>query len=595
MRSIIYCFILLFGFSDQTFAHLFLDQKLVTSKGSYKYFDSAVLGNQMAYILIDKNNQLSYLYSSDMGGHFSKPLPLKIKAMQAAMAISDRDLFVFWSDPASRKAGIVRLKNFKEPEKLLTIDRKYILNPMMKIDSDDNIIVVFQKITEDRSIIEFNKIDPGGRIIMEHQVNPRGDGHLPRIEYVGDEYMICWNNIYGDKNEILSVYTRNKGKSWADIKSLTDNAFDDTGCDIKFFRDRFYCVWQDKRLGVWNISYAEFKKGDWYHFNRVTSGLISCWMPQIAFYRETGYITWIDTSEGRSVIYLKKEEINAIVFQETMELAKIQDVDFYRLKSTEDFILLSYLKKGRLFFTQLYSQTEKINAGVKQQDKKSYQVTWGSGRKDIVSFCINLSFQGSSEARVPVLNRDVNYFYLYAENESYLDRLFFSISYIDDIGARSGSSVTPVISGKTGRKTLIDWKDINNDSLFYDILNNEFYLTIEYNETMDLDDMINKIYFPLINYFTQKDNKFRTVFNLLNGNVDFSRLVKDDKIFMPSVWGEIFYFARVQDSIKNTLKKYESEFNLKNPEYAYYFLSSDLKQYKKEDQVRPGDYIIILR
>ena len=583
-------------------ANLFLEKKRVGKLNNIKYFDVGVVKSNIAYVLLDQNNNIYYTASTNAGKSFTKLRKIKkYKAIQAGIALGKNIIVILWTNPKIEKAGIILIKNFTDYRPILEFNQNYILNPMLKIDSDNNILLVYQEIIKDNSIIKFKKIDRKGNIIIEKRISIQGNGHLPKIEFSNNKYLIVWNNIYGDKNEILSIYSRDKGKKWSKIKNITSNDIPDTGPDIRFYQNKFYCIWQDKRLGVWNISYAEFTGKEWINYNRVTSGLINCWLPQISFYKNNAYIMWIDNSENNSVICYKKKNLTTKLFGKGLSLENIKKVDSYKLKFTKHFILLSFLKRGILYFSKLYSKTEPLKLNVQNiTTKNCFKISWASTKKDIASFCINFSFNKPSKRFfVPVVDNSTRHFFLYYNNLSLINKLYFEIKYYDDIGMESPVTSTILIkSKKNAKKTskkLIDWNQLDADKIFYNILNNKFYITIKYNETFKIDDILNKLYFFLINKFKKEKNKFIRVFNLLNGNIDFTRLIKDDKIFLPNVWGEIFYLTVITDRINNMLLKYEEEFNLKNDGYLFYIVSKDFKKFLPVEKSKKGDYLIILR
>ena len=596
-------FSVLFGNPFKNIVQLKINQKVDSFK-----VDLFKTNIGFAYI---NNNVLYYTFSLNKGISFEPLVQInKINSINYAVIIADMYSFIIWDNEANKEIDLVRIDHDQNKisfkKKLLNYHGKTVYNFNAIIDNN-TILFVYIENNNDHYTLNYIKCDNEGNLLDHKELYNNGYNLLPQIKINQKKYFIVWNSIEGDKENILYTYSLDKGRNWQNVKYVINNDYKNRGAVLFNEAERFFLLWQDNRMGNWNINYVEFKNNEWQNFNSITSGLINYWLPQFGFYMNKLFAFWLDKSDGEAKIYFKiknlKNKSNWGQIKKINE--QINNIDNYQIKSSDEFLLLAFQKNNKVFFSQLYFDPEKNMVIGKEIINNGYHIFWeNTGQDDILSYSITISKQKNKKLFFPVLYNSENNFYLYSANKSKLQNLFFNINYCDDIGILSDTEAIAldqnVPSLKSGiNKDVISWEKLDADKVFYFIMSNKLYLKINYKKGINKDKILGKLFFYPIHYFDKENsinkNKLIKVFNLINGNIDFDRLIDGDEIYLPLIWSNIFYLDIIKDNADNALKAMMNKYNLQEQGIFYYIVANDLNEIKKIEQAKAGDYLIILK
>ncbi len=565
-------------------------------------FDLETFKNNIGFLIKSKNNLL-YLFSNNQGKSFKNPIKITDKNILGyTLALNKQSSVILWIEErkkAIKFAVIDHKKNKIKNTKTLYFFKGETAYSSKILFDNEKLLLIYIDHYKNNAIVKFLKFNTSGKIIYNHAPYEQGYNFLPQIKINNNQYLLVWNNITGSREEILYTYSMNKGKSWKNIEQLIYNDFKDRTPRLQVDNKNFYLTWQDNHLGNWNISYAKFENNEWANFMRLTSGLINCWMPQCGIYKNQFFVTWLDKSKGESQIFYKKKFLNQNIWSSFRSLnKKINNINSYKMKTSENFLILAYLKNNQIKFSKLYSIHQTIHLYKEKIKNNGIKIAWKSNKEDIDQFAINFSKKRDNNFFTPVLNKNENEFYIYVKNHP-SDNIFFNLKYYDDIGVTSeGSSIKIFDSKKKSKYKHIQWKKIDNNKLYYNFIENKLYLKIKYQNGMTREKILNKLYFYPINKMNIDNdiykNKFIKVFNLINGNIDFNRLIKGDEIFLPVLWENSLFLSRIKNNLKTTLKNMEVRYKLKDIGYLYYIVSEDLLKIKKYQQTKKNDFVVIM-
>ncbi|MBU1076205.1 MAG: hypothetical protein KKH98_02860 [Spirochaetes bacterium] len=594
-------------FSKVLKANLFLDIFPVPIPKSEQIlsFDTAVRDNDLGFVLQTKN-RLLFLQSNDQGSSFQKQIPLMNgPVLGYSLAMDQKYAAIVWIEEKEKviKYALIRIKNNKleSVKTLYSYKGETAYSPKIIFD-DNKLLMIFIDHYNNSSIVKLLKINLNGSII--HNLTPYDKGHsfLPQIAVCKRRYLLVWNNITGSREEIMYKSSSSGGRSWSTMKQIFKNDFKDRNPLLFQDNDDFYLLWQDDHLGNWNVSFSKYTDKEWTDFSRLTSGLVNCWLPQGGFYKGRLFITWLDKSEGESGLFYRKKEIHKGSWSIKSPVNPgIKNIQAYKIVSSEKLIFLTYLKDEKLYFSKLISEQKKFPVSINKIDHDGYKIEFQADQRDISSFAINFNRKKSFLPVIPVLSKEEKTFYVYSKNGSLFDQINLAVRSVDDLGILSQTYSSPLLhSGKNKKYKHISWRKIDENKLYFNFMENRLFLKLKYDTVMKKNNILNKLYFYSVNLNYEEDNddpaknKFLRLFDLLNGSIDFNRLIEGDEIFLPTLWENTQFISIIENNIGSTIQQMETRYQLSDKPYLYYFVSKDLQKIKKFDQAEKDDFLIIL-
>lgn len=571
----------------------------VPYKQSVLSYQSALSDKQMGFLLMTKKNNLVYYYSID-GHAWKKPIIISDQKISNYTVTIDENLaYIIYLKDKNKSVNLYTIDHNKNK----IIDKKIIYHfkgktaysPQIAVHAN-NLIIVYIDHYSQNAILKLLKIKKTGKIIYNHTLLENGLSYLPQVKVSDDVYLVVWNNLNGTREEIYYASSKNNGKSWKGKQPVLNNDFKDQNPQLCRINNTFHLVWQDNRLGSWNITYAQYKNNKWTDFIRLTNGLINCWLPQCGIYKNQLFIFWLDQSKGDAHLFMKKKKFFQNTWDEIKDInANINNPQTYKINSSESLILLSFLKNNKLYYSKLSSLQESLSCKQQSIEPSGYKISWHTEKKDIDSFTLTISDKKEAHPDYPLLGKKINHIYLYSENPSLLNNTYFHIRYYDDIDILS--PVQSLLLKKKEQSLSIkkySWDKYSINKIYQNILENQLYIKFKYKKGLNKTRILGKLYFYILNSSFQRRDQFNKLFNQLNGNIDFHRLIDGDEIYLPMIWENTFFVNKINSDIDETLKQIESFYDLKDKGYIYYILDSRLKNFKSYQQVKEDDFLVVI-
>lgn len=603
-RIILFALGLFFGLASRprpVSGGLFSEVSRLPYSGKVSSFSMDCSKKKIGFLLYEKGKGLYYLSSSDSGTTFARPVRLTEKRLlDHAVALSGSGAAAVWFEEAGREIRLCFPEEGPGPASAKTLHVFPVLgafSPSIVLGPSDG-WVAFSENEKGASRIRLIRFDRRGNVLDNRLLYGTGQNFLPQLAVSGNTILAVWNNITGDNEDLYYSYSRDRGRTWSEAANLSMNSYQDRGPRLYSYKGKFYLLWQDNRLGNWNMAYAEFGRGRWGKFTSLTSRLINCWMPQAGFYHDKIFALWLDKSEGEARISMMEKDPYHPVWSEPVRLpSRIGPADSFRLSTSEDFVLLAWLKDQAVSFSRVINDFAPLDIAQKPVSDNGYQFSWKLDRKDADQYALYLSPEKNSRFFLPVLEGGEKTFTFYLKNPSAMRMPLFHIRYQNDIGLLSEVQTVPLSDFARGKKQKrTDWARVETEKIVYNLTEEKLFLKLKYKKGIDQRRILGRLYFQLVNYFGARDdsNKFVRAFHSLNGNIDFNRLIEGDEIYLPAVWGNIFFLVSAGESVETTLRETEERYALKNAGYAYYLVSGDLERVKTRPEAARGDFIVIL-
>ncbi|MDD5066741.1 MAG: hypothetical protein PHF84_06800 [bacterium] len=581
-------------------ASLFLDLKPVPLSCMVSAFSAAASDDRIGFLVKDVNSRLYFITGANKGLSFSKTISLSSRKVIDQTLFMDKQVtLAVWMEEADNKIKMARISNDKveSVKPLVPFSDLGAFHPRI-VAVKDGFLLLFSENYRNHSGIRLVRFTLDGTILEDKVLFQTGNNYLPQVRSSKDQICLVWNNLTGDKEELYSLISTDQGKNWGVVIPVTSNDFPDRGPVLYAIKNKFYLLWQDNRLGNWNVAYAEYNKKKWTGFSQLTSHLFNCWLPQMAFYKDKLFFFWLDKSEGNSQIsYVRKGFYTSVWSDPVRFHPEAGNIDDYQVAGSDDFFTLACVKENKLYFSRVYNDFEKISPEKQEISPDGWRLSWKRGKSDLAKYSVYFSLAGHDGFFMPVFQKGDEHFAVYSKNKERLNPVLFNIRYYNDIDLLSDVSSLP-LNKETGRISVrkpVDWKKAEKNTIFYQIMQDSLYIKYKYRKGIDKDRILGMLYFQIINYLNRNYgyNKFIRVFNLLNGNIDFNRLIEGDEIFLPVVWGDFFFLSLVGKDVASSLAGLEEKYNLKNRGYLYYLVSSDLGKIKEYEEAVPGDIIVL--
>ena len=432
------------------------------------------------------------------------------------------------------------------------------------------------------------------KILFNTTLYEKGYNFSPIIKKYSNKYLIVWTNINGDKKNIFYTFITDNLRYKAHL--LTKNDFDNIAPSVIIDKKLIYIAWQENRLGNWNISLAVLKNIKLKSVYRITSTLVNHWQPQISIYKNKIFLFWLDKSEGKPALYFISKDITHNIWSSPEKVSNIKIFNTYNIIKDKSRIILISKNNNTFYYSYLKHSIYKISLKKYIKNNREIVITWNNNYPDIKYFAINITKNKHQHFFTPILKRGNNQFYLYSSQYSQLPTLYFQLAYYDDLNIKSKEFnilLTKANHISSKEKNEI-WNEISVEDIYDNFVYNKSYYSISYTPEINYNIFIYKIFFYVINQFSQDNNKFLKVFNSLNENIDFNRLIEGDKILLPEYWGNVEFIQKINTTIDDALYEAEKKFNLKNKSYIYYILSENFKSFKTKKNSKKDDFLIII-
>ncbi len=516
-----------------------------------------------------------------------------------AVNVTEKHITVIWTEFANRfiKYKILKKETLKSFfEKQVYSFRSISVYDLKLVVDNKKIALAFIEQYLHHSNLKFILFNQKGELLYSKTISDKGYNISPVIKKYKDSYFILWNNINGEQKRIFYNFYR-FGKT-GENRLLTDNKFDNIAPSVVINDNSIYIAWQDNRLGNWNISFAVLRNYNEKDIRRLTSDINNYWQPQLLLYKNRIFLFWLDEINGSPQLAFKSYDFKYKLWSGKKYIENIKDIKQYNVIAGIG-ILLFFKKKNKIYFSGIKHPVYNLNLK-KIVNNDEIIVNWNNNFDNIDKFIVDFSIgkQNYTNIHLPVFNKSIKNFYCYVQNISEFSGLYFNIRYKDVMGIMSKISSISLIENRNKKNMNdnrgINWKNVSGETVYYNFIKNKIYYNVKFYHPINKEEIISKLYFHAANCFSPSKNKFISLFDTLNENLNFNRFVVGDSVLLPMLWGNKEILTVIESNINTALERIETKFKLQDKGYIYYIVSADLKSILKRGNAAKGDFIVIL-